>query len=62
MTTKELANFRTVLEARETELNVLLRAREVIAVNMSADMLDQIQNAQEPPSHSTRRFRNLRGL
>jgi DnaK suppressor protein len=47
MTTKELTHFRTVLEARETELKELLRDREVIAVNLSADMLDQIQNAQE---------------
>jgi DnaK suppressor protein len=47
MTTKEVTHFRTVLEARETELNELLRDREVIAVNLSADMLDQIQNAQE---------------
>jgi DnaK suppressor protein len=47
MTTKELTPFRTVLEARETELKELLRDREVIAVNLNADMLDQIQNAQE---------------
>jgi DnaK suppressor protein len=47
MTTKELTHFRTVLEARETELKELLRDREVIAVNLNADMLDQIQNAQE---------------
>jgi DnaK suppressor protein len=47
MTTKELAHFRTVLEARRSELEALLRDREVIAVNSSADMLDQIQNAQD---------------
>jgi DnaK suppressor protein len=47
MTTQELSHFRTVLEARETELEALLRDREVIAVNSSADMLDQIQHAQE---------------
>ncbi len=47
MTTKELTHFRTVLEAREAELKELLRDREVIAVNLNADMLDQIQNAQE---------------
>jgi DnaK suppressor protein len=47
MTTPELAHFRTVLEARQTELEALLRDREVIAVNSSADMLDQIQHAQE---------------
>jgi DnaK suppressor protein len=47
MTTKELAHFRTVLETRQSELEALLRGREVIAVNSSADMLDQIQNAQD---------------
>ena len=47
MTTKELTHFRTVLEARQTELETLLRNREVIAVNLNSDMLDQIQHAQE---------------
>jgi DnaK suppressor protein len=47
VTTKDLAHFQTILEARETELKELLRDREVVAVNLSADMLDQIQNAQE---------------
>ena len=47
MTTKELAHFRTILEVRQSELEALLRDREVIAVNSSADMLDQIQNAQD---------------
>jgi DnaK suppressor protein len=47
MTTNELTHFRTVLEARQTELEALLRNREVIAVNLNSDMLDQIQHAQE---------------
>jgi DnaK suppressor protein len=47
MTTIELAHFRSVLEARQTELEALLRNREVIAVNLSSDVLDQIQHAQE---------------
>ena len=47
MTTEDLTHFRTVLEAREIELIELLRDRDVIAVNLSADMLDQIQLAQE---------------
>ena len=47
MTTDELANFRSVLEARQTELEALLRNREVIAVNLNSDVLDQIQHAQE---------------
>lgn len=47
MTPQELSNFRSVLETRHGELKELLRDREVIAVNSSADMLDQIQHAQE---------------
>jgi DnaK suppressor protein len=47
MTTKELAHFHALLDARETELKALLRDRDVIAVNLSADVLDQIQHAQE---------------
>ena len=47
MTTKERTHFRTVLEARQTELEALLRNREVIAVNLNSDVLDQIQHAQE---------------
>ena len=47
MTTKEIADFRTVLETRQTELEALLRNREVIAVNLNSDLLDQIQHAQE---------------
>jgi DnaK suppressor protein len=44
MTAPQLTHFRTVLEARQAELETLLRARDVIAVNASADTLDQIQN------------------
>lgn len=47
MTTKELTHFRTNLEVRQAELEALLRNREVIAVNLNSDLLDQIQNAQE---------------
>jgi DnaK suppressor protein len=47
MTTEELANFRSVLEARQIELEAMLRNRDVIAVNLSSDVLDQIQHAQE---------------
>lgn len=47
MTTKELTHFRTTLEVRQAELEALLRNREVIAVDLNSDMLDQIQHAQE---------------
>lgn len=47
MPTRDLSNFKTVLESRQAELEALLRDREVIAVNLSADMLDQIQHASD---------------
>ena len=47
ITALELTDFRSVLEARQAELEDLLRDRGVIAVNSSADMLDQIQNTLE---------------
>ncbi len=43
----ELAHLRGVLEARQAELEDLLCNHEVIAVDLSADMLDQIQHASE---------------
>jgi DnaK suppressor protein len=47
ITALELTDFRSVLEARQAELEDLLRDRGVIAVNSSADMLDQIQHTLE---------------
>ena len=47
MTSIERGQLRGVLEARSAELQDLLRNREVIAVNSSAEMLDQIQHALE---------------
>ena len=47
MTPKELAPLRGVLETKIGELEALLRNREAIAINSSADMLDQIQHATE---------------
>jgi DnaK suppressor protein len=47
MTKAELAHLREALEARQAELEELLRNREVIAVNSSADIFDQIQHATE---------------
>jgi DnaK suppressor protein len=47
MTSIELGQLRGVLEARSAELQDLLRNREVIAFNSSAEMLDQIQHASE---------------
>lgn len=47
MTPMELAHFRGVLEARKAELEHLLSNREAIAVDSTADLLDQIQHASE---------------
>jgi DnaK suppressor protein len=47
MTPKELGRLRGLLEAREGELDGLVRNRQTIEVEMSADMIDQIQQASE---------------
>lgn len=47
MTTLEFAPLRNLLEARQAELEALLRNREMIAVDLSPDLFDQIQNASE---------------
>ncbi len=47
MTKAELAHFREALEARRADLEELLRNRDVIAVDSSADILDQIQRSTE---------------
>ena len=67
MTAPQLAHYRTALEARQAELETLLRDRDVIAVNASAEMLDQIQNAQERDmamgnlERASARLREVRG-
>jgi len=43
----KLAHLRGLLEARQAELEALLRNREVIAVDLSPDIFDQIQHAAE---------------
>ena len=47
MKTKEAVNHEQVLRAHQIELERTLRGREVIAVNTSAELFDQIQNAAE---------------
>lgn len=47
MTTAELKKFRTVLESRHKDLASFAKDRETIAIDSSADMLDQIQAASE---------------
>jgi DnaK suppressor protein len=47
MNPTELARLRVVLESRQAELEGLLRNREAIAADLSADVFDQIQRAAE---------------
>lgn len=47
MTNKKLAHYRSILETRQVELRDALTGRETIAVNSTADMFDQVQNAAE---------------
>jgi DnaK suppressor protein len=43
----EYASFQTALEAKQTELKLLLRDRDASAIGNNSDMLDQIQTASE---------------
>ncbi len=45
--TKQGVNYEEVLQVHQDALQRSLRGREVIAVNTSADLFDQIQNAAE---------------
>jgi hypothetical protein len=45
MTTTDLKNFRSVLEARQTELGNGIGDREALAVDTSPDQLDRVQHA-----------------
>ena len=47
MTPAGYRHLQSSLEARQIELERMLRDREVMAVDSSADMLDQIQHATE---------------
>jgi DnaK suppressor protein len=47
MTKSDLNRFRKFLEARQSELAKVLRNREGIAIEKSADALDEVQHAAE---------------
>jgi DnaK suppressor protein len=47
MTKSEVNRFRRILEARQSELARVLRNREGIAIEKSADALDEVQHASE---------------
>lgn len=47
MTKSEMNRFRTILAARVAELELLIRHRDGITVERTADLLDEIQSASE---------------
>jgi DnaK suppressor protein len=47
MTSSELKKFRGILQARQTELEKVIRDREGLAIETSADELDRTQYATE---------------
>ncbi len=47
MTKSEINRFRKILEGRQSELARVLRNREGIAIEKSADALDEVQHASE---------------
>ena len=47
MTKSEVNRFRKILEARQSELAKVLRNREGIVIEKSADALDEVQHATE---------------
>ncbi len=47
MTRSEVNRFRKILEARQSELAKVLRNREGIVIEKSADALDEVQHATE---------------
>lgn len=47
MTRTELAKYKQILDAKQAELARVLRNREAIAIEKSADALDEVQHAAE---------------
>lgn len=47
MTKTEVNNFKKILEAKQDELERIVRNRDAIAIEKSADALDEVQHASE---------------
>ncbi len=47
MTTTELNNFKKILQTKRDELERIVRNRDAIAIEKSADALDEVQHASE---------------
>jgi DnaK suppressor protein len=47
MTKTEMKRFKKILDAKQAELALVLRRRDAIAIEKSADALDEVQHAAE---------------
>jgi DnaK suppressor protein len=47
MTKSEISKFKKILETKQTELELIVRNRDAIAIEKSADALDEVQHASE---------------
>ena len=47
MTKSEINKFKKILEAKQAELEKIVRNRDAIAIEKSADALDEVQHASE---------------
>jgi DnaK suppressor protein len=47
MTKSEINKFKKILETKQTELEKIVRNRDAIAIEKSADALDEVQHASE---------------
>ena len=47
MSRSEIGRYRTMLEAKKTEVSLVLRSREDIAIEKTADTLDEVQFSGE---------------
>lgn len=67
MTKQELSKFKKILEARQEELERVVRNRDAITIEKSADALDEVQHAAERElairnlDRESNMLRNVRG-
>jgi DnaK suppressor protein len=67
MTKTELAKFKKILETRQEELEQIVRKRDAITIEKSADALDEVQHAAERElairnlDRESHMLRNVRG-
>jgi DnaK suppressor protein len=67
MTKAELSKFKKILEARQEELEQIVRKRDAITIEKSADALDEVQHAAERElairnlDRESQLLRNVRG-